>query len=207
MTLFDGFILGAYAFGRNLVGIAVRPYETCRRIAREGSAWELVFVAVVLSVYFAFASMVKTAAFRPYLLTKHFVILSLASAVSAFLVAGALWFASVLVGGAGSFKRFLIAWGYTLIPTVLWFLMTSVLYVVLPPPRTERLAGIAFSVLYIVMSTALLLWKIILAYLSVRFVMRLPLWRIVIAFAMAGPFIALYGAATYAMRIFRIPFL
>ncbi len=59
-------IVALSAFIKNVIGLVTRPYETCRRIVDRGRMGELVYVAILLSVYFAFASVVKVAAFRPF---------------------------------------------------------------------------------------------------------------------------------------------
>lgn len=195
------------AFGHNITGLFVRPYETYRRIADRGQLGELGFIAILLGGYFALASLVKTAAFRPYLLTRQFVLLSGGSIVSFLAVVAVLWIVGTLVGGKGKPVQFMVAWGYTLIPTVLWFLATSVLYVVLPPPRTESAQGILFSMLYLVFSTTLLFWKIILAYLTLRFGMKLDLAKILRVVFFALPCFAFYSVVMYKMGIFKVPFI
>ena len=112
-----------------------------------------------------------------------------------------------LLGSSGRLRPILLGWGYTLIPTTLWFLVTSILYVVLPPPRTQSSAGILFSVLFLVFSTALFFWKFMLAYLTMRFGLRLDLLRIVAVTIICLPFLGLYSVLMYRWGIFRVPFL
>jgi hypothetical protein len=112
-----------------------------------------------------------------------------------------------LVGARGRLQAILLCWGYTLIPTVLWFLVTSLLYVIIPPPRTQSTAGITFSVLFLSFSTVLFFWKFMLSYLALRFGLRLDLPRIGAVIAISLPIIGLYSALMYRLGIFRIPFL
>lgn len=203
----DRLIVALFSFGRSLVGIVVKPYETYRRIVRESSAWELVYIGMVLLTYFATAAAIKTSLFRPFLLTRHVVALSTVVVTTTALVAGSIFVAGRIVGGQGTYRRFLVAWSYTLIPTVCWFLATSILYILIPPPRTARPAGLLFSGLFLLFSVVMLLWKIILSYLAVRFGLRLSLSRILFVVLIAGPCIAVYSIAMYRFGIFRIPFI
>lgn len=203
----DELIVAALSFGRNCIGIITRPYETYRRIVAKGSLWELPYIVLLLCFYFAIASIVKTAAFRPFLLTKHFVALALAVTSTTVLTTGLLWQIGRVVGGSGKASGFVLGWAYTLVPTVCWFLATSLLYVVLPPPRTSSIAGVAFSVLFLVFSITLLFWKITLSYLALRFGMRLGLFKIFLVTAITGPILGLYSIWMYRIGIFKVPFL
>lgn len=197
----------AIVFVRRCVGVATIPYESYRHIVKKGSSAELLFVALVAAAYLAIASLVRTAAFRPYLLTRQFVILVSASLIGAVYTSLVLYGIGRLLGGNGAYRRFVVAWGYTLLPTVSWFLMTSLLYIVLPPPRTTSVKGFAFSFLYLVLSTALLLWKTTLVYLTLRFGLRLDLVRIITTVVVSLPFIGGFSLLMYRLGIFRIPFL
>src|SRR3989339_2182319 len=114
----DALIVSLYSFIRTLVGIVVRPYETYRRIILKGTSWELLFVGALLSVYFTVNAIVKTPAFRPFVLTRHFVKTSVAVLVTALFVSWLLWIVGKCFGGKGEYKRFLLGWSYTLIPTL-----------------------------------------------------------------------------------------
>ncbi len=207
MGLLESFIVYGVRFGRRTVGLVMRPYETYRRIAEDGSPAELGFVAMLLVWYFVIASVVRVSAFRPFLLTKQFMALSLGAASGAML-------AVLLIAGIGRLMRssartrvVAVAWGYTLIPTVLWFLSTSVLYVILPPPRTTSAAGILFSLLFLVFSATLLWWKITLAYLTLRFTLRFDLGKSLILAAISFPFVTAWSVAMYKLGIFKVPFI
>lgn len=203
----DSLIVAVYSFGRSVIGIILRPYETYRRIVDKSTLWELVPLGLVLSCYFAVASLVKTAAFRPFLLTKQFLFLWGTACIGYVLITGTLYISSRLFGGKGMISHFFIGWAYTLIPTVSWFFMTSLLYVILPPPRTTHTAGVLFSVCYLTISSVLLFWKIILSYLTLRFAMKLDLLRILGVVAIAGPVIALFSISMYKLGVFRVPFI
>jgi hypothetical protein len=207
MGLKEALLVGSVTFFQNAVGIVTKPYETCRRIAGRARVAELPMLSVFLFSYFAVASIVKTAAFRPYLLTRQFLVLCVGAFFLYAVAVISIWKGAKIVGGKGTFRSVAVSWAYTLIPTAVWFLVTSLLFVLLPPPRTSSIQGILFSMLYLIFSVTLLFWKIILAYLSVRFSMKLDLLRIVGASAIASPFIVGASILLYRFGVFRVPFL
>lgn len=182
-------------FVRHVIGIAVRPYETYRRIVKEGSFWDILYIAIIVSFYFIVSSVEKT------ILLISATGLTFLFAVSLFRGVGQFF------GGKGTWKELAIAWGYTLIPTVTWFWMTLLLYVLIPPPRTNSAMGVTFSIVYLLVSACLLFWKIILSYLALRFSLRLDLGKILLVCAIVLPILGLYSIAVYRMGIFRIPFI
>jgi hypothetical protein len=200
-------IVALSAFAKNAIGLVIRPYETCRRIVDRGGLGELLYVTILLAVYFAFASLVKVAAFRPFLLTRQFIVLAAATGTTYIFSVSLFWAAGKLVGAEGKFKGLAVSWGYSLLPTLTWFLATSFLYVILPPPRTTSTAGVAFSILFLIFSTTLLFWKATIAYLTLRFGLRLNLGKILIVLTITLPILGLYSYCLYRLGIFRIPFL
>lgn len=203
----DSFVVGVYSFARSCIGIITRPYETYRQIIAKGTLFELFPIGVLLSLYFATNALVKVPAFRPFVLTRHFIKTSVSVVVTAVFVSWLLWTAGKLFGGKGEYKRFFLGWSYTLIPTLVWFLFTSLLYVFIPPPRTTLPTGVLLSVAFLTISVVLLFWKIILSYLSLRFGLKLDLLRIFGILLVSGPIIALYSIGMYRLGIFKVPFL
>ena len=200
-------IVALIDFGRNVVGLVTRPYETCRRIAEKANLWELTYVGAVLSLYFVLASVVKVAGFRPFLLTRQFIVLAAAAGVTYCFVVGLFWEIGRRVAVNGKLRSLAVLWGYSLLPTAAWFFITSILYILLPPPRTTSMQGILFSVLFLVFSVTLFLWKMTIAYLSLRFGLRIGLGKILVVSAVALPILVLYSFGMYRLGIFRIPFL
>jgi hypothetical protein len=206
MTL-DTAVIACIVFGKTCVGLVTKPYETYRRIVNHGKLYELVPLGIFFFGYLFIASLVKTAAFRPYLLTKQFIVLGAAAGFTYIVVVGLLWGISKFVQGQGTIKQLFLGWGYTLVPTIGWFLMTSLLYVLLPPPRTTRPLGFLFSAVYLVISSAFFFWKLMLSYLTLRFGMRLDLKRIIIVVLCVAPCLIFYSIGMYRLGIFRIPFI
>jgi hypothetical protein len=203
----NAIVSGGVYFIRHVIGIFSRPYETYRRIVKEGSLWELVYIAALLSLYFIVASIVKTSLFRPYLLTRQFIVLMSATALTFIFVVSLFLVFGRLVGGNGTWRELALGWGYSLIPTVMWFWMTSLLFVLIPPPRTTSALGITFSVVYLLVSACLFFWKIILSYLALRFGLRLDLKKILILSMIVLPVLGIFSVGMYKAGIFRVPFI
>ncbi len=207
MDVLTALVVGGIGFGRTAIGLVTRPYETYRRIVSYSRISELVFVGLFAGIYFAFASMVKGAAFRPFLFTRQFIVLYAAAAGGYGIAIGSLWLAGVVLRATFHLRALFLAWGYTLLPTVAWFLATSLLYVILPPPRTTSTLGIAFSILFLIFSATLFWWKMMLSYLTLRFVFKFDLSRIGMASMIVLPIMAAYSVLMYYWGIFKIPFL
>lgn len=200
-------IVSGVSWSRSVVGLVGRPYETYRRIVSHGRSTELLYIALLLACYFGIASIVKVAAFRPFLLTRQFMVLTLGAGINFAVAIGVLWVAGRSIGAVFRLSTLAVSWGYTLLPTVFWFVMTSLLYVIFPPPRTTSEAGIVFSIIFIVISTILLWWKILLSFLVIRFVFRATLPRIAAVYAIALPVLIAESILMYRLGFFKVPFL
>jgi hypothetical protein len=199
--------LAGISFGQHMVGIILRPYETYRRIVREGTVWELAYIAVLLGLYFATATLIKNPSFRPFLLTRQFVVLASATGCAYCTVVGLMAAIGRLLKSQGKLRGLALGWAYSLVPTLVWFWVTSFLYVLIPPPRTTSFLGIAFSVVYLLFSATVLFWKIILSYLTVRFALRFDFKKIALTGAIILPIMVIYSVGMYRLGIFRIPFI
>lgn len=207
MDVMSAAIVYGVSFGRTVWGLLTRPYETYRRIAGHGKLGELIFVVALLVIYFALASAVKVTAFRPFLLTRQFIVLLMGAVSSISISVGSLWVAGRLFGGKPKLEVVLLAWAYTLIPTVSWFMTTSILYVLLPPPRTTSALGILFSLLFLVFSATLLWWKVTLAYLTLRFGLKFDFAKSVGVALFCAPILFGWSYLLYKAGIFKVPFL
>jgi hypothetical protein len=205
--MFDQLVLGAVFFGKNIWGLITRPYETYRKIVNSGKLSEIIYIAIFVEFYFALASLVKVAAFRPFLLTRQFLVLSLA-AIGLFGVAIlTLAFGGYLFGVKSAIKKITLPWAYTFGPTFCWFLFTSILYVLIPPPRSTNIWGITFSIVYLILSVVLLFWKIMLGFLAIRFAYRLDMVRIIGVYFMAIISLGISSYFMYRWGIFKVPFI
>ena len=198
--------LAGFSFARHVVGIITRPYETYRHIVEHGSTWELVYIGVLCALYFFVAALLRTSLYAPFLLTRQFFTVFGVTGLTFLFIVGIYW-ASGRMFRHVSIKGILMGWGYSLVPTLLWFWMTSILYVIVPPPRTTSVLGVAFSIVYLLLSATLLFWKITLSYLALRFGLRLDLMKILLINLIILPLIGLYSIEMYRLGIFRVPFI
>jgi hypothetical protein len=185
----------------------MHPYEAMRAVVKRSKLSELVPLFCFVLFYVALASVVKIQEFRPFFLTGQFLILVFWIGISYGLSVFFLWHIGRIIGGRGTVRSLAVSWGYTLVPTLAWFFTTSLLYVILPPPRTSGVLGIGFSFIYLCFSAAVFLWKGILVYLSLRFGMKLTLPKIFVVLAVFLPAAGLYSVLLYRFGIFRVPFL
>lgn len=207
MDVMTKLVVGGFWFGRTVIGLATKPYETYRRIEQHGRLMELVPLASLVALYFSLVSVVRIALFRPFLLTREFLLLFGFALLGYGVSVGVLWIISVVLRRVVRLSTLAISWGYTLVPTLAWFFGTSLLYLILPPPRTTSALGITFSVVFLAGSAALLWWKVTLTYLTIRFAMKLDFARICLVYAVLLPILGLYSVSMYRLGIFKVPFL
>lgn len=186
------------AFCLRCAGLVVKPYETYRDIVEHAKYPELGWIGVIVSLYFLVASIVKPS---QWLLLIAGAVITFCLSVWLILTVGRMF------GGRGQSKGVILGWGYSYIPTLLWFWLTSFSFVLVPPPRTQSMYGILFSTLYLIVSFMLLFWKITLGYLTLRFGLRLDLGKILLTSAVVLPAMGLYSIFMYKFGLFRIPFI
>lgn len=182
-------------FIRNVVGLIFTPYATVRRISLEQSWGEMSYFFILSFFYFLITN------------TVRFWVVGFLGAIGLFVIS--IIFFSLLPGQghySERIKRLILTWSYTLIPTLLWFYSTLFFYFILPPPRTHSLFGQAFSVFYIAYSVSLLVWKIILVYLSLRFSLRVHLYRVIYYILLYITLSIPLWVTMYRLGISRIPF-
>ncbi len=196
-----------FAFFRHFVGIIISPYETYRDIEKRGRIGEMVYIGLLVGLYFSLSSVVKIASFHPLLLSRYAFVL-FASALSGFgLIVSVLVLTGRLLGRQTSIGRISLLWAYTLVPTVVWFLCTSLLYIFIPPPRTTNISGVALSIVYLVVSAMIFWWKLTLSYLALRFGLKLDFSKILIFVLVSVPILILWSYMMYAIGIYKVPFL
>lgn len=195
-------------FFRHIVGVIVKPYETMRSLSKGSYPLEIVYMSILLMIYIAIASLLRKGIVSgPLLLTLHFGKLFWGIIFTFIFSWGALYFVGKLFGGKGRALHILYPWLYSLIPTLLWFLTTSFFYFILPPPRTDSIKGVVFSLLFIGISITLFYWKAMLYYLTLRFGHKLDIKQIIRTTVVIIPLAFLYSLLTYRLGIFKVPFL
>lgn len=195
-------------FARNAVGTLNSPYVTFRKLVSENiDIRQTLFIPLLVILYFIFVALIRNGLHNPFLLTFQFNKLLATSVISFFVLVFLLHFLGVSLKGKGSIRQVYTLWSFSLIPTLVWFFTTSFLFLLFPPPRTLSIAGKLYSVFYIAFSIAVLSWKVILYYLTLRFALKLDLLRISVISAILTPVLVIYSLAMYRLGIFRIPFI
>jgi len=206
MTLFKSFFALFIQFLKNVWGSIQSPYATYRKIVAE-DPYQLIIIFTLIAGYFFLASPLKLHTLHPFLLTVNAsrlftTVLCLYLGIC-FLLLGL----SKLFNGVASLRSVLMAWGYSLIPTLVWFLVTLVMYVLIPPPRTETILGRGFSLLYLTFSLSLFFWKGLLYYLTLRFALKFDLTKIILASLLFFPLLGATSYFLYIFGIFKVPFI
>ncbi|MEN9327474.1 MAG: hypothetical protein RI947_282 [Candidatus Parcubacteria bacterium] len=171
-----------------------------RKISLETDYTQVYIILAIIFIYFQIAFRVREYNYQP-LLTFIFFLIN-----SAFTVLFFYLFAKIFKK-TSPLSTYIFTFAYSLIPTFIWFLSNSALYYFLPPPRTISVLGKAFSLFFLSFSISLLLWKVILFYLFVRFSTKLPFFSIIFLISLYLAIIAPYTVILYRLDISRIPFL
>lgn len=195
-------------FGRNTAGCINSPYITYRRLAKTDSRIEqTAFILFFSFLYFLFASTIRVGLNNPFFLTLKFNLLVFGTLFGFVLMIFSILIFGRIFGGTGKLRNITLLWSYSLLPTLFWFFATSILYVILPPPRTFSVFGKIYSVVFVGFSMAVFFWKIILYYLTLRFGMRLDLLKIIGTSVVLFSIIIGYSLVMYRLGIFRVPFI
>lgn len=201
-------IASFFSFARTCVGILNSPYVTVRSLSvKQVEFTHTLFVIGLTVFYFTFASLIRTGLRNPFLLTMRFNSLMTGALIGYLGMVFLLAIGAKVMKGQAKVSTLVVLWSYTLLPTFIWFFTTSLLYILIPPPRTLSLAGKVYSSVYVVFSMTVLFWKMVLYYFTLRFGLRLDLLRIAVFTLIAAPFVAIYSIAMYRWGIFRIPYL
>lgn len=185
---------------KRFVQLIIMPYKTMRKISLETDYTQVYIILATIFIYFQIAFRVREYNYQP-LLTFVFFIIN-----STFTVLFFYMFAKIF-RKTSPLSTYIFTFAYSLIPTFIWFLSNSTFYYLLPPPRTISVLGKAFSLFFLSFSISLLLWKVILFYLFVRFSTKLPFFSILFLISLYLAIIAPYTVILYRLDISRIPFL
>lgn len=171
-----------------------------RKISLEKDYYQVALILFLVFVYFKFIYYLRD---RPYPATLIFLVFIL----NILLTTKFFYFTSRLFNSKINYFSFLLTYSYSLIPTTIWFISTSILYILLPPPRTFSILGKGFSIFFVAYSLSLLAWKLILVYLSLRFSSRLGFYRIVYLMTLYLAWFLPYSILIYYLKLFRVPFI
>ncbi len=195
-------------FSRNANGCLNSPYVTYRKLAStKADLGHTFYLFLLVVLYFSFASLVKTGVRNPFLLTYKFNILFFSALFGFILIILLIFLLGKLTGERVELLTIYKLWIYSLLPTLCWFFLTSILSIFLPPPRSLSLPGKIYSLVFMSFSLMVFFWKLILYYLTLRFGLRFGFFKIVFVSAAILPFFVLYSTIMYKLGIFRVPFI
>ncbi len=201
------FLRTSILFVRNAYNCFNSPYITYRKLSQERIFGQTMFIILSVFSYFLFVSVVRNGLSNPFLLTVKFNSLVFSAVVGFLATIILIFILGRLFGGKGRIGGVYNLWIFSLIPTLIWFFATSLLYLILPPPRTLSFWGKFYSVVYAAFSMSVFIWKAILYYLTLRFALKLDLWRIILVTAVLLPILSVFSVGMYRLGIFRIPFI
>jgi hypothetical protein len=165
----------------------------------------VIFFLVYL--YFVEANIIRRKTLHPFVISTSSTITFTVFIMTFFLVIGFFYYLAFIQKKKPDLKSLLFTFSYSLLPTFLWFVTTSLLYYLLPPPRTASILGQGFSFIFITFSLAILLWKMILLYLSVRFSLKTDFYLTIFYILLFLLWFLPYSYGLYYLKIFRIPFI
>lgn len=197
-----------FNFLKIVIGLVHKPYQTYRKLSFDRHYSHLIYLTLAILVYLLLSTLAKQGLrHNPLFLTKSALEAGIAVAVSFFLFSFIIYLLGKLFGGVGRAKDTAFLWAFTLIPTLAWFLVTTIFYVLIPPPRTYSLQGQIFSLVFLAFSIACFFWKGILYYLALRVGLKLNAIKIAFVSIFALPISFLYALLLNKLGIFGVPFI
>jgi len=185
------------------VGLIFNPYKTMRKISVEKDYYQPVFIIGIILIYFKFIYYLRDKIY-PATLTYFLFIINVFLTIIFFYLLSKLFSKNKK---EISFSSFIFTFSYSLLPTIIWFLSTSILFIFLPPPRTFSILGKGFSIFFVAYSMSLLIWKFILVYLALRFSSKQNFFRIIFMLIFYLIWFIPYSIFLYQFKFFRIPFI
>lgn len=199
-TPFLSLLAAAFIVVRRSLFLILYPYRTMRLISIKSNRHQVWIIFFIAFSYFLTAHRIRNSLVQGLLAFALFLGLFYLTVTFFYLL-------SVRSRPQISFSSFVYTFSYTLIPTLFWFWTTTLLFVVLPPPRLYTPLGTGFSIFFVAYSLSLLAWKLILVYLAVRFSSRQGIYRIVYMLILYLIIFLPVSVFFYYQRLFRIPFI
>ncbi|MCA9371588.1 hypothetical protein KC726_01695 [Candidatus Woesebacteria bacterium] len=184
---------------QRFVRLIIAPYKTARTIVQERDITQSIIILALVLVYIIWAHHIRPYATSPYIIFL-LTVFQLGVKSSYFYV-----FFRFASQEKVSYKAFFVGYTYTLLPTLMWFMLNSLLFVLIPPPRRFSLPGTWFSIVYIAIGTALFFWKVIMEYLITRFSSKARLSRVVYSWILFVMLFLPYMYVLYQLKIIRLP--
>ena len=194
---------------RNIFRVIQDPYKTMREIAKDHDILQVYIIVTGCIAYFIYASSVRFRTIDPLITTP--------SALSAFITFVCTFALSIVyiqflsrrlgIEQRDSTSSLLSLSAYSLVPTLLWFYITSTFYLLLPPPRHATFLGIGFSIVFIVYSCTFLAWRLMMLYMTIRFSFKASFWQVLTIMTAYLLTLLPYSYVLYKIGLFRVPFI
>jgi hypothetical protein len=199
VNLLSSFLL---VFNR-FVGLILNPYKTMRKVSIEKDSYQPAVIIGIIFLYFKFVYYLRDKVYPATLIYLLFIINFLLT-ISFFYLLSRLFSKNKK---EITFHSFFFTFSYSLLPTLIWFLTTSILYIFITPPRSFSILGKGFSIFFTAYSLSILIWKLILMYLAIRFSSKQNFFRIIYMMILYLIWFVPYSILLYHFRLFRIPFI
>lgn len=171
-----------------------------RKISLEEDYNQVLIIFFIIFLYFEIANKIRAYTILPILTFLAFLI-------NFFLMTLFFYAFGRVLSREIKYKSLIFTFSYSLFPTLIWFITSSLFYFFLPPPRTASFLGSLFSIFFIAFSLSLLFWKLILSYLALRFSLKLNFYYIIYLMLLFLLLFVPYSILMYHLRIFRVPFI
>ena len=127
------------------VGLILNPYKTMRKISLEKDYYQPVLIIGIIFLYFKFVYYLRDKVYPATLIYLLFIIDFLLTVLF-------FYFLSKILSKNKKeiiFRGFFFTFSYSLLPTLIWYLTTSILYIFITPPRSFSILGKGFSIFFI----------------------------------------------------------
>lgn len=178
-----------------------------RKIAKEKDFFQVLIILTLAYLYFIFGSIVRRRTLHPLIISTSSFTSFIFFLLGLFLTIAFFYLLGKRLNQETQLFSLIFTFSYSLFPTLIWFFATSLIYFLLPPPRTFSLLGKAFSLFFITFSLILFYWRLILYYLSLRFSLKVAFDKIIFLTLLFLLWFIPYSILIYQLKIFRIPFI
>lgn len=186
-------------FRRSLL-LIISPYKTLRKISLDNDYTQIVIILGFVLGYFLWAGKLREFVVSPLIIFLFF-LFNFVFTVCFF------YYVSRLLTKNIKMISLVFTLSYSLLPTLVWFTINSLFYFLIPPPRTISILGKSFSIIFVAFSISLLIWKVILFYLAIRFSTKFNFFRTIYLIILYLCIFIPYSLLLYNFKIFRIPFI
>lgn len=196
------------SFLKNIYGTIQKPHATYLRLSNLGGYRDIFFIWILVFLSLAWTMAVKVGVFKnPMFFAVNLTTFAILAFISYFFVCLLIYFLGRFWGEKGELKKIMVLWAFSYLPTMVWFMGISAIFIFFPPPRTFSLKGYALSAVLIGFSGVLFYWKLILYYLTLRIGFKITWGKIIKISLIFFPIMVIYSYLLYKLGIFKVPFI